>query len=262
LGPFLNDSTFSSVLLKFVGSGNNAMVVMDDADIDMAVRAILFSAVGTTGQRCTSLRRLYLHDKVYDEVVTKLVRAYKSVKIGDPLAEGILCGPLHTTHAVQAYVKGVERAQKEGGKILYGGNSLTSSMGGNFVEPTLVAIGHDAPIIQEELFAPVLYVLRISSLDEGIEANNSPHYGLSSALFSKDVANIMKWTGALGSDCGLVNVNLGTSGAEIGGAFGGEKDTGGGRESGSDAWKQYMRRASCVINYSKKLPLAQGIKFE
>lgn len=241
--------------------GNNAMLVLDDADQKLAVRAALFGAVGTAGQRCTSLRRLLVQKGVYDEIVGKLVNAYKSVQIGDPLQPGTLCGPLHNPAAVKMFLDGVKRAQEQGGKVLVGGQALPD-MPGNFVQPTIIEIDPSAPIVKEEIFAPILYVMRINDLAEGIQLNNSVPQGLSSSLFTTNQAAIFEWTGANGSDCGIVNVNIGTSGAEIGGAFGGEKETGGGRESGSDAWKQYMRRSTCTINYSKDLPLAQGINFD
>lgn len=241
--------------------GNNALVVNDDADVELAVRAAVFSAVGTAGQRCTSLRRLYLHEKVYDQFVERMRKAYGTIKIGDPLAEGTLCGPLHTEAAVKDFVAGVQKAKDCGGEILYGGGAL-SDRPGNFVQPTIAAVPTDAECVQEELFAPLLYVMKFKDLDHAIELNNSVKQGLSSALFTSSQENVFKWTGPSGSDCGIVNVNIGTSGAEIGGAFGGEKETGaGGRESGSDAWKQYMRRSTCTINYSGELPLAQGIDF-
>jgi len=240
--------------------GNNAMIVMDDADLNLALRATLFSAVGTAGQRCTSLRRLYLHERIHDDFVNKLKTAYASVKIGDPLDGGVLCGPLHTPSAINEYIQGIERVKKEGGKILYGGKVLNRE--GNFVEPTLTSINPSAPVVQEEYFVPILHIMKIKSLEEAIRLNNDVPQGLASSLFTTNQASIFKWTGPLGSDCGIVNVNIGPSGAEIGGAFGGDKETGGGRESGSDSWKQYMRRSTCTINFSKNLPLAQGIKFE
>lgn len=240
--------------------GNNAAVVMDDANLDMALRASVFGAVGTAGQRCTSLRRLLIHESVYDSFVERLVSAYKTVPIGDPLTEGTLMGPLHNEAAVKEYTEGLEEIQKQGGKIIYGGKPITDK-GGHFVEPTIVAINHDAPIVQTELFVPILYVLKFKDFDEAVKINNGVPQGLSSAIFTYNMQNVFKWIGPSGSDCGIVNVNAGTSGAEIGGAFGGEKATGGGRESGSDSWKQYMRRSTCTINYTDNLPLAQGVKF-
>ncbi|KAG7402312.1 Aldehyde dehydrogenase 7 member B4 [Phytophthora boehmeriae] len=250
-------SRFGKTILEL--GGNNAMIVDKDADLEMALRATLFSAVGTAGQRCTSLRRLFLHEDIHDEFLKRLVSAYQNVKIGDPLEDGTLCGPLHNTQAVKNYLDGIEKIKKQGGKILIGGNKIKGE--GHFVEPTIATIAHDADIVQTEIFAPILYAMKFKTLDEAIEKNNSVPQGLSSSLFTKNQSAIFKWTGALGSDCGIVNINIGPSGAEIGGAFGGEKETGGGRESGSDAWKQYMRRSTCTINYSKELPLAQGIDF-
>ncbi|GMF17679.1 unnamed protein product [Phytophthora lilii] len=250
-------SRFGKTILEL--GGNNAMIVDKDADLEMALRATLFSAVGTAGQRCTSLRRLFLHEDIHDEFLQRLVSAYQNVKIGDPLKDGILCGPLHTTQAVKNYLNGIESVKKQGGKILTGGKKIEGA--GHFVEPTIVSIAHDADIVQKEIFAPILYALKFKTLEEAIEKNNAVPQGLSSSLFTKNQSAIFKWTGPLGSDCGIVNINIGPSGAEIGGAFGGEKETGGGRESGSDAWKQYMRRSTCTINYSKELPLAQGINF-
>jgi aldehyde dehydrogenase family 7 protein A1 len=235
---------------------------MDDADLDMAIRGVLFGAVGTAGQRCTTLRRLIVHSAVYDEFMERLTKSYSSIPIGDPLEEGTLCGPLHTKGAVEAYAQGIEaikNASSEGARIVHGGRVLDRP--GNFVEPTIVETPAHLPFVHKELFAPILYVIKVDSLEEAIEINNSVPQGLASSLFTKDQASIFKWTGALGSDCGIVNVNIGPSGAEIGGAFGGEKETGGGRESGSDSWKAYCRRTTCTVNYSKNLPLAQGINF-
>lgn len=250
-------SRFGRTILEL--GGNNAVIVMDDANLDIALRGILFAAVGTAGQRCTTARRLILHEKIYDEVVSRLVSAYKQIKISDPLKEGTLCGPLHTKNSVKEYTEGLKKIQDQGGKILIGGKPLEGE--GNFVEPTIVAINHDAPIVKEEIFAPILYAIKCNSLDQAIEYNNEVPQGLSSSLFTTNQSAVFQWTGPLGSDCGIVNVNIPTSGAEIGGAFGGEKETGGGRESGSDSWKQYMRRITCTVNYSKELPLAQGIDF-
>lgn len=240
--------------------GNNAMIVDRSADVDLAIRATLFGAVGTAGQRCTTLRRLYLHEDIHDQVVEKLTKAYKSVKIGSPLAKDTLCGPLFNQASVNIYSKTLQEAQEQGGKVLVGGKVL-SDRPGNFVEPTIISIDSSAQVVNHERFVPIMYVMKIKDVDEAIKLNNSVAQGLSSSLFTKDLGQIFKWTGPEGSDCGIVNVNIGTSGAEIGGAFGGEKETGGGRESGSDSWKQYMRRSTCTINYSKDLPLAQGVSF-
>lgn len=250
---------FGKTILEL--GGNNATIIMDDADLDLALRAVAFSAVGTAGQRCTTLRRLMVHEKIHDEFVAKLLKVYRSIRIGDPLEANTLCGPLHTKQAVKNYEKTIAQIKTlKSAKILHGGNVLQRA--GNFVEPTLVSISHEEEVVQHELFAPVLYVIKIKSLDEAIALNNSVPQGLASSLFTRNQQAVFKWTGALGSDCGIVNVNIGPSGAEIGGAFGGEKETGGGRESGSDSWKQYMRRSTCTVNHSNALPLAQGVSFD
>ncbi|NIA25739.1 MAG: aldehyde dehydrogenase family protein [Gammaproteobacteria bacterium] len=240
--------------------GNNAMIVMDDADLDLVTRAALFAAVGTAGQRCTSLRRLIVHEAVVDEVARRLVDAYRQVRIGDPLEPGILMGPLVDETAVFNMLTAIDLAKQQGGELLYGGNRL-EDLGANFVEPTIMKMPKDAPILQEETFAPLLYVVAVSSVEEAIEIQNGVRQGLSSAIFTDSVMNSEKFLSHEGSDCGIANVNIGTSGAEIGGAFGGEKETGGGREAGSDAWKVYMRRQTTTINWSGEMPLAQGIEF-
>ncbi|XP_059090365.1 alpha-aminoadipic semialdehyde dehydrogenase-like [Tigriopus californicus] len=243
--------------------GNNALIVDEDADVEMVVRSATFACVGTAGQRCTTLRRMILHEAVYDQVLERLKKAYGSImnRVGDPLDDGVLYGPLHSKAGLEAYKKTLEDAKKAGGKIEFGGNVMNRE--GNFVEPAIVTgLPHDSPVVHRETFAPIVYLLKCKSLEEGIAWNNEVEQGLSSSLFTKNVEHVFKWIGPKGSDCGIINVNIPTSGAEIGGAFGGEKATGGGRESGSDAWKQYMRRSTCTINYSKELPLAQGIKFE
>ncbi|KAI8912769.1 Aldehyde/histidinol dehydrogenase [Gorgonomyces haynaldii] len=245
-------SRFGKVLLEL--GGNNCIIVMEDADLDLAVRSVLFAAVGTAGQRCTTTRRLLVHERIYDDFIDRLVKAYGHVKVGDPLQEGILCGPLHTKQAVEHYKKGLESVKQQNGKILYGA--------GNFVVPTITQIDPSAPVVQHEIFVPILHTFKFKTLEEAIKINNAVPQGLSSSMFTKDMSNVFKWTGPNGSDCGIVNVNIPTNGAEIGGAFGGNKETGWGRESGSDSWKQYMRQQSCTINYSGALPLAQGIKFE
>eukprot|EP01100_Stratorugosa_tubuloviscum_P013679 TRINITY_DN6_c1_g2_i1.p1 TRINITY_DN6_c1_g2~~TRINITY_DN6_c1_g2_i1.p1 ORF type:complete len:545 (+),score=256.67 TRINITY_DN6_c1_g2_i1:138-1772(+) len=245
--------------------GNNAIIVMDDANIDLALPAVLFGAVGTAGQRCTTCRRLFLHESIYDSFLERLKNAYKQVIIGDPVTEGVLCGPLHTRASVEAFKNAISDAKKQGGEILFGGRILDNLEGslqnGNFVEPTIIGISPDAEIVQHETFAPILYVFKFKVLEEAIEKNNSVQQGLSSSLFTNDHSKVFKWLGPAGADSGLVNVNAPTNGAEIGGAFGGNKDTGGGREAGSDSWKQYSRRSTCTINYGSDLPLAQGIKF-
>jgi aldehyde dehydrogenase family 7 protein A1 len=244
---------------------------MPDADLDLALRASVFGAVGTAGQRCTSLRRLLVHADVYDAFVARLVAAYKTIRPADPRAPGTLCGPLHTAGAVAEFADGLKAIAAQGGRLLAGGAVLRGDAGalgaahadGFFVQPALVAIDDSsARCLQEELFVPVLYVVKFGSFEEAVALNNGVPQGLSSSLFTRDMRNVFKWLGPGGSDCGIVNVNAGTSGAEIGGAFGGEKETGGGRESGSDSWKQYMRRSTATINYSDKLPLAQGVKFD
>ena len=244
--------------------GNNAIIIMDDADLEMAVRSTLFAAVGTSGQRCTTTRRLIVHEKVYDQVLEKLAKAYTQVKIGDPLEPGVLCGPLHNEAAYKSFFGALDEIKKNGGQIVCGGKHASLvNLPGYFVEPTVVTgVQHNDPMVLRETFAPILYITKCTSFEEAVQWNNEVDQGLSSSLFTKDPNKIFRWMGPLGSDCGLVNVNIPTSGAEIGGAFGGEKHTGGGRESGSDAWKQYMRRSTCTINYSSELPLAQGIKFE
>jgi len=252
-------SRFGKSLLEL--GGNNALIVMPDSDLNMVVPAVLFAAVGTAGQRCTSLRRLVIHEDIYDEVVARLVKAYKQVRIGDPLEAGTLCGPLHSENGLNSYLEAVEDAKSQGGVVEVGGKVLERA--GYYVEPAVVTgLAPDAPVVARETFAPVLYVLKCKNLEDAIAINNSVDQGLSSSIFTGNMGDIFRWLGPKGSDCGIVNVNIPTSGAEIGGAFGGEKATGGGRESGSDSWKQYMRRSTCTINYGKDLPLAQGIKFE
>ena len=248
---------FGRCLLEL--GGNNATIVMPDANLDMALRASVFGAVGTAGQRCTSLRRLLIHEAVYDGFVARLVAAYKTIVPGDPLAAGTLCGPLHTRAAVKEFEDGLAEIARQGGRVLAGGRALPGP--GFFVEPTVVEISHAAPIVQNELFVPILYVIKVKSFEEAVALNNDVPQGLSSSLFSNNMQLAFKWMGPSGSDCGIVNVNAGTSGAEIGGAFGGEKDTGGGRESGSNSWQQYMRRSTCTVNFSNDLPLAQGVVF-
>lgn len=251
-------SRFGRTILEL--GGNNAIVVMDDANLELALSAVVFASIGTAGQRCTSIRRLFLHESIYDKFVSRLSSVIKSVKIGDPLQSENLMGPVHTAGAVKEFEEGLQEILKQGGKIAYGGKVLSDKQG-FFVEPTLIEINHDAAVVKTELFVPILYALKFSNIDEAIDWNNEVPQGLSSSMFTNSMMNVFRWTGPTGSDCGLVNVNVGTSGAEIGGAFGGEKETGGGREAGSDSWKQYMRRSTCTINYSKHLPLAQGLNF-
>ncbi|MCP9471982.1 MAG: aldehyde dehydrogenase family protein [Nitrospira sp.] len=240
-------------------SGNNAVIVDETADLDLAVRAVVFGAVGTAGQRCTTTRRLFVHESRYEELTSRLIKAYGQVRIGNPLDSNVLMGPLIDQAAVQAYAFALEEIKKEGGEILYGGHVLNRT--GHFVEPTIVRAKNHWPVVQRETFAPILYVMTFSTLDEAIAMQNDAPQGLSSAMFSNHIRHTEQFLSAAGSDCGIANINIGTSGAEIGGAFGGEKETGGGREAGSDAWKAYMRRQTTTINWSADLPLAQGIKF-
>lgn len=251
-------SRFGTTILEL--GGNNSLIVMDDANLDLVIPAAFFGAIGTAGQRCTSTRRILVHEKVYDEVVARLLKAYGQIRIGNPLDKNTLCGPVHTKGAIKEFTEGIETIKKQGGKILVGGTPVEGP--GYFVNPTLVSINHDAPIVKEELFVPIAYIIKFSTFEEAVAINNEVPQGLSSSMFTRNMQNVFRWTGPLGSDCGIINVNAGTSGAEIGGAFGGQKETGGGRESGSDSWKQYMRRGTVTINYGNDLPLAQGIKFE
>lgn len=252
-------SRFGRTILEL--GGNNTVIVMEDADLSNALPQIVFGSVGTCGQRCTTIRRLMVHEKVYDTLIHRLVESYKAVSIGDPLVEGIFCGPLHTKRALDEFTKAIETAKKQGGKVLYGGKLVNNKLGGNFVYPTIIEIDLNAPIVQEEVFAPILYVNKIKSFEEGVKINNQVSQGLSSSIFTQRMDLVFKWMGPLGSDCGLVNVNVGTSGAEIGGAFGGEKETGGGRESGGESWRQYMRQSTSCVNFGKEVQLAQGIVF-
>ncbi|KAF8821530.1 putative Aldehyde dehydrogenase family 7 member B4 [Cardiosporidium cionae] len=251
---------FGKILLEL--GGNSASIIMPDADLDLAVKGSAFAAVGTAGQRCTSLRRLIIHSSIYTKVVERLIKAYDNVVIGSAANPETLCGPLQSAEARDNFLKEIKQIKSLGGKILCGGVAATNVGDGFFVKPTIVEIDSDAPILKKEIFAPILYVLKFSTLDEAIKINNSVPQGLSSSIYTKNIGNVFSWIGPLGSDCGLVNVNVGPSGAEIGGAFGGEKETGGGRESGSDAWKQYMRRITVTINFSDSLPLAQGVEFD
>jgi aldehyde dehydrogenase (NAD+) len=238
--------------------GNNAIIVDDTANLDLAVPAIVFGAVGTAGQRCTTTRRVFVHASRAAELERRLVHAYSQVKIGDPLEPGTLMGPLIDPRAVESYQAAIAAARTAGGEVLYGGKPKS----GNYVEPTLIRAKNEWPIVQTETFAPILYVIHVDSLQEAITQQNASAHGLSSALFTDRLQNAELFLSSMGSDCGIANINIGTSGAEIGGAFGGEKETGGGRESGSDAWKAYMRRQTNTINWSRELPLAQGIEFK
>jgi aldehyde dehydrogenase (NAD+) len=243
--------------------GNNAIIVTPTADLDLAMRAILFGAVGTAGQRCTTTRRIILHESVRQQLTRRLLNAYRQVPIGNPLQPGTLMGPLINKRAVQDMQDALSAVRQQGGQILYGGEPLAGAKypGGCYVRPCLVAAPHDLTIVREETFAPILYLIPYQTLDQAIAYHNEVPQGLSSAIFTNDLHEAEQFLCARGSDCGIANVNIGTSGAEIGGAFGGEKETGGGRESGSDAWKAYMRRQTVTVNYSKELPLAQGIVF-
>jgi len=244
--------------------GNNAIVVAPSADLELAVRAIVFGAVGTAGQRCTSTRRLIVHADVYDKLAEALIKAYKQIKIGDPLKEGVLMGPLIDPRATAAMQAALEQFKNQGGKILYGGQVLSGGLydAGTYVTPCICQAHPDIPIVEEETFAPIVYLIKYTTIEEAVEYHNAVPQGLSSSIFTRDMSESETFLSHRGSDCGIANVNIGTSGAEIGGAFGGEKETGGGRESGSDAWKAYMRRQTCTLNWSGDLPLAQGIDFD
>jgi aldehyde dehydrogenase (NAD+) len=240
--------------------GNNGIIVAEDADLDLAVRAILFGAVGTAGQRCTTTRRIIMHQDISEELTRRLVAAYKQVRIGDPLDDDTLMGPLVTNSAVEEMFQALKQAKADDGEILIGGKPR-ADLGPNFVEPTIVKMPAQTEIVKQETFAPILYLLEYKDLEEAIQIHNDVPQGLSSAIFTDSLRKMETFLSCAGSDCGIANVNIGTSGAEIGGAFGGEKETGGGREAGSDAWKGYMRRQTNTINWSKELPLAQGIHF-
>ncbi|HLO58493.1 MAG TPA: aldehyde dehydrogenase family protein [Bacteroidales bacterium] len=244
--------------------GNNAIIVTGHANMELALRAVAFGAVGTAGQRCTSTRRIILHESVYDTFRDRLVAIYKSLKIGNPLDPGVHVGPLIDRQAAETFFNAVETVKKSGGTIVYGGTPYESSdcKSGCYVVPCIAEAENHFPIVQEETFAPLLYLIRYKTIDQAIEFHNSVPQGLSSAIFTTNLLEAEHFLAHSGSDCGIANVNIGTSGAEIGGAFGGEKDTGGGRESGSDAWKAYMRRQTNTINYGSQLPLAQGIQFD
>jgi len=241
--------------------GNNGIIVTEDADLDLATRGILFGAVGTAGQRCTSTRRIIAHESIVDDLTNRLVKGYQSVKIGDPMSDDTLMGPLVSERSVEGMMKAIEVAESDGGEVLTGGGKLPD-IGDNFVEPTIIKMPAQTPLVCDETFAPILYILSYATLDEAIAIHNDVPQGLSSAIFTNNLRTSERFLSHAGSDCGIANVNIGTSGAEIGGAFGGEKETGGGRESGSDAWKGYMRRQTNTINYSTELPLAQGVEFD
>jgi aldehyde dehydrogenase (NAD+) len=240
--------------------GNNAMIVAPTADLDLAARAILFSAVGTAGQRCTSTRRIIAHRSIAGALTDRLVEAYRQVPIGDPLEAGTLMGPLVTPAAVDEMFAALDQAASDGGIVVTGGRRRPD-LGAQFVEPAIVRMPAQTDVVRRETFAPILYVLEYDRFEDAVHLHNDVPQGLSSAIFTESVRRAEEFLSARGSDCGIANVNIGTSGAEIGGAFGGEKETGGGRESGSDAWKAYMRRQTNTINWSDALPLAQGIEF-
>jgi len=252
---------FGRLILEL--GGNNAMIVAPSADLEMALRAIVFSAVGTAGQRCTSLRRLIVHEDVYDRLVPRLISTYEGLPIGDPLEKGTLVGPLIDGAAFEGMERALARAKEEGGTVHGGGRALADDYPkAHYVHPAIVEMPGQSPVVAEETFAPILYVMKYRDFADAIAMHNAVPQGLSSCIFSTDVRETETFLSATGSDAGIANVNIGPSGAEIGGAFGGEKETGGGRESGSDAWKAYMRRQTATVNYSRELPLAQGIKFD
>ena len=239
--------------------GNNCIIVDETSDMSLVVPAVVFGAVGTAGQRCTSTRRLIVHESIYEDLVGKLINAYKQVKIGDPLEKDTLMGPLVNQSAVKDFLNAIKKAKEQGGEIIFGGKEFSQNT--NYVTPTIIKAENNWSIVQEETFSSILYIMTYKTLEEAIEMHNDVPQGLSSAMFTQSVKNSELFLSSVGSDCGIANINIGTSGAEIGGAFGGEKETGGGRESGSDSWKQYMRRQTNTINWSDELPLAQGIEF-
>lgn len=253
---------FGKSLLEL--GGNNAIIVAESADMELALRAVLFGAVGTAGQRCTTTRRLIVHEKIYEGFIKKLLKAYKQLRIGNPLDESNHVGPLIDAAAVEKFTAALQQLKKEGGKVLAGGKVLSGKgyESGCYVQPAICEARNTYKIVQEETFAPILYVMKFSRLSEALAMQNDVKQGLSSSIFTRDLSEAELFLSAKGSDCGIANVNIGTSGAEIGGAFGGEKETGGGRESGSDSWRAYMRRQTNTVNYGSGLPLAQGIKFD
>jgi len=251
-------SRFGSSILEL--GGNNAIIVAEDAELPLALRAILFGAVGTAGQRCTSTRRIIMQNTIASDLTKRLVEAYKQVSIGDPLEDGTLMGPLVDASIVEEMLEAIEQAKADGGEVIAGGNALPD-LGANFIEPTIIKMPAQTDIVKQETFAPILYLLQYDKMEDAVALHNDVPQGLSSSIFTDSMRNMETFLSCAGSDCGIANVNIGTSGAEIGGAFGGEKETGGGREAGSDAWKAYMRRQTNTINWSDELPLAQGIKF-
>jgi len=244
--------------------GNNAVIIAEDADLDMALRAVVFGAVGTAGQRCTSTRRVIIHKSIKEQFVKSLIKTYRQIKIGNPLEDGVVMGPVVDEAAISDMLSSIEKVKEEGGKILFGGRKLKIKgiENGFFIEPAIAEVKNSMKIVKEETFAPLLYIIEYENIEEAIFFNNDVPQGLSSTMFTNSISNSELWLSHGGSDCGIVNVNIGTSGAEIGGAFGGEKETGGGRESGSDSWKVYMRRQTNTINWGGDLPLAQGINFD
>ena len=260
VGPVVT-GRFGRTLLEL--GGNNAVVVAPSADIELVVRGVTFSAAGTAGQRCTTLRRLIVHRSRYDEVVDRLTRTYDGLPVGDPLADGTLVGPIIDAAAAARLAAATATAVDDGGTVLVGGERMLADEAPDaiYLRPSIVAMPDQTDIVRTETFGPLLYALAYDDLDEAIHLNNDVPAGLSSSIFTTDVREAERFCGPAGSDCGIVNVNIGTSGAEIGGAFGGEKETGGGRESGSDAWKAYMRRSTSTVNYGNDLPLAQGVTF-
>ena len=248
---------FGKTILEL--GGNNAIIIDESANLDLAIPAVVFGAVGTAGQRCTSTRRIIIHESIHDNFIDRLLKAYKQINIGDSLNKNTLMGPLVNENAVSDFLDAVKTVKTSGGEILCGGEKLRQL--GNFVTPAVAKVQNDWDIVQHETFAPILYIMSYKNLDEAIHMHNNVPQGLSSSMFTTKVANAEEFLSHRGSDCGIANINIGTSGAEIGGAFGGEKETGGGRESGSDSWKQYMRRQTNTLNWSKELPLAQGIEF-
>jgi aldehyde dehydrogenase family 7 protein A1 len=241
--------------------GNNAILVCEDADLDMAIKSIVVSAVGTTGQRCTAVRRAFIHESLYDEFKTKVLKIYRNIKIGNPFDESVNMGPLHTNQALKNYQIGMKKIESQGGNILFGGKLVSEIESGNFVYPTLVEIDHTAQVAHEELFAPVLYIFKFKTIDEAISYNNEVPHGLASAIFTNKLNYVFQWIGPRGSDTGLINVNTGTTGSEVGGAYGGEKESGSGRETGSDAWKQYMRQSTIKLNYGTDPQVSTNINF-
>ena len=260
MGKHVNEvvsSRFGKTILEL--GGNNCIIVDETADMEMVVPAIVFGAVGTAGQRCTSTRRVIVHENIFDGLLDKVISAYKQVSIGDPLLDSTLMGPLVNKNAVGDHFAAIEKAKNLGGKLHHGGNEISEQ--GTYVEPVIIEAENHWDIVQEETFTPILYIMKYKELSEAIRMHNDVPQGLSSAMFTLNIKNAETFLSSVGSDCGIANINIGTSGAEIGGAFGGEKETGGGRESGSDSWKQYMRRQTNTINWGSDLPLAQGIEF-